>query len=89
MISNIVDASGNICKNWEANSNGTVLGTFKCPLPFEPSNFKYCCGKADLEHCCEFKNRYVKVKILSLCASFVTLDAEIISGKFHTLLVFE
>ena len=62
MISNIVDASGNICKNWEANSNGTVLGTFKCPLPFEPSNFKYCCGKADLEHCCEFKNRYVKVK---------------------------
>ncbi|KAF6034543.1 hypothetical protein EB796_007151 [Bugula neritina] len=49
-------ASGNICKNYQANENGTYLGAFKCPLSFEPSNYKYCCGSKELEYCCELKN---------------------------------
>ncbi|XP_074660906.1 uncharacterized protein LOC141913306 [Tubulanus polymorphus] len=41
-----------VCKNFEKNENGSYLGSFQCPLHFEPSEFTYCCGSSNAEYCC-------------------------------------
>ena len=41
-----------VCVNYEANENGTVMGAFVCPLPFEPDEFTQCCGYRYAEYCC-------------------------------------
>ena len=53
----VAGARGNICKNYKANQNGTVLGAFKCPLPSEPSTHIFCCGKKEMEYCCKTSGR--------------------------------
>ena len=54
-----VDAKGNICKNYEVNDNGTAVGTFVCPMPWEPKGFMYCCGDRNVEYCCQLQHRWV------------------------------
>ena len=45
--------NGYTCTNNE-DFNGTVFGSFVCPLPeFEPSA-RYCCGDAENQYCCSF-----------------------------------
>ena len=48
----------NVCVNYEANENGTVMGVFTCPLEIEPTEFIYCCGDKYAEYCCK-KSGYV------------------------------
>ena len=46
--------AGSTCTNNEDFGNGTVFGTFICPLPeFDPSA-RYCCGESEYEYCCRF-----------------------------------
>ncbi len=47
----------NVCVNYEANGNNTVMGIFICPLEFEPTTYKFCCGEEYLEYCCDVENR--------------------------------
>ena len=41
-----------VCLNFAAGDNGSYLGAFSCPLPFEPEEFTACCGFDNVEFCC-------------------------------------
>ena len=42
-----------LCENYEADVNGTAIGWFECPFPFEPSSYTVCCGDRYAEFCCQ------------------------------------
>ena len=43
---------GESCTN-NKDFNGTIFGSFKCPLPGFNLNDKYCCGGNETQYCCE------------------------------------
>lgn len=48
------EGSGDVCTNNLALSNGSHVGTFRCPfLPDEPSGWVKCCGYENEEFCCD------------------------------------
>lgn len=50
---------GETCVNNE-NINGTVFGSFRCPLNGFPYEAKYCCGEYGHQFCClPDERRYV------------------------------
>lgn len=52
--------AGKTCVNNE-NFNGTIFGTFRCPLPgFDPRD-TYCCGSYSnkTQYCCKFLDELI------------------------------
>ncbi|ELU11219.1 hypothetical protein CAPTEDRAFT_212842 [Capitella teleta] len=52
---NRTEPSGDVyvCLNYDVqDENGTILGIFTCPLPFEPKYHEFCCGPTYAEFCC-------------------------------------
>ncbi|KAK2165367.1 hypothetical protein LSH36_51g01018 [Paralvinella palmiformis] len=41
-----------VCVNYDVSVHNVTLGTFICPLPFEPKQFDKCCGLEDAQFCC-------------------------------------
>lgn len=44
---------GSTCINNE-DFNGTIIGTFKCPLDGFNDDDIYCCGPVGYQYCCKF-----------------------------------
>ncbi|KAI0240704.1 hypothetical protein LSAT2_008542 [Lamellibrachia satsuma] len=61
------------CKNFELNENGTAIGVFVCPLPFEPAVFTHCCGDVNHQFCCKFDSSGNMVRILAGCLAGLVL----------------
>ena len=46
--------------------NGTVFGSFQCPLPGFENQARYCCGNDNEEYCCKYFDEYFiyfKIKV--------------------------
>ncbi|XP_013399202.1 uncharacterized protein LOC106165536 isoform X2 [Lingula anatina] len=52
----LTSSTAGVCKNYEANSNGSYMGLFTCPLSFEPADFTSCCGEENSEYCCRWND---------------------------------
>jgi hypothetical protein len=52
---NSAGGTGSSCTNNE-DFNGTVFGTFNCPLPGFDPKATYCCGSLEnqTQYCCKF-----------------------------------
>jgi hypothetical protein len=47
-----------VCLNYDVSKNGTYMGAFTCPLPFEITDFLFCCGETNAEFCCHNEDNW-------------------------------
>ena len=69
-----------LCENYDADVNGTAIGWFKCPFPFEPSSYTACCGDQYTEFCCAPDYGY---GIILVCKHDLTLITKWIGDYIH------